>query len=282
MKKTAVLFFLIFFCLGAGRLWYWTSDGFRLARIEGFKGIGKERPFSAEAENALAQRYFYLGRGRQCFAFVSEDGKYVLKFPRLDRYNDRILFRLNFFNKESVDWRRRSHASRKEKLFDSFELSFDELFEETAIVAMFNAPKTGKEVEIFDRLNRSYRLPLEKTAFILQRKLPLFKDVFQKALSENNEVEINRILDSLLNLVVAIAKKGILTKDGSFLNNFGFDETRAYQIDVGSFYRLDGEEVFSTSIHASIETLRAWLLNLDPALLALIDRKLDPIYREGK
>ena len=280
MKKVAVLFLLVSFCLSVGRTWYWATDGFRLSRIEGFEGIGREREFSEEAEKALSQRYLYLARGRQCFAFLSEDGKYVLKFPRLDRYNDRILFHINPF-RDSVDWRRKSHSLRKDKLFASFEISCDDLLEETALVALFNAPKTGKKVEIVDRLGRTVKLPLEKTGFILQRKLRLFQDVFQEAMDKRDEGEVSRILDRLIDVVIQIAKKGIISKDGSFLKNFGFDENRAYQIDVGSFYRMENlsdEEVFSLAMHASLETLRVWLLELNPSLLELIDQKLRPVY----
>ena len=278
MKKIISLILLITFCLGVGRFWYWATDGFRLSRIEGFSkfGIGSEREFSREAEAALSQRYYYLGRGRQCFAFQSEDGHYVLKFPRLDRYNERLWFRLPLAD-SYLTRRIENHTSRKEKLFSSFEISFEELRTETALLAMFNSPKNGRKIEIVDRLGRIVKLPLEKTGFILQRKLPLFRDVFQKA-------EVESLLDQLLEVVVQIAEKGILTKDGSFLKNFGFDGTRAYQIDVGSFYRrtdLTSSQLYEASIHSNIETLRVWLLQLDPSYLTLIDRKLVPIYERG-
>lgn len=283
MKKIFSLFLLVVFCLVASRAWYWATDGFRLSRIEGFERTGKERAFSKEAELALSQRYFYLGRGRQCFAFQSEDGQYVIKFPRLDRYRNRLLFRVCPFDvfKAPINQRLESHASRKEKLFASFEISCDELQEDTAIVAMFNSPKNGKKLEIIDRLGRVFWLPLEKTGFILQRKLRLFRDVFQEALAKKDRAEIDQILERFLEVVTRVADKGILSKDGSFLNNFGFDETRCFQIDVGSFYRakeLSRNEAFVASIHASVETLRVWLLHRDPALLECIDQKLDLLY----
>ena len=284
MKKLLAFFFLVLFCLVLGRGWYWATDGFRVSRIQGFDGtIGRERPFSEEAEKALSQRYNYLGRGRQCFAFESEDGKYVIKLPRLDRYRKRILFEACPFGlfKAAIDRRMNSNSERKRKLFESFELSADELREETAIVGMYIAPGSGKQIEIVDRLNRSYQLPLEKTGFILQRKLRLFKDLFHDAISKKDMGEINWILDRLLEVVVRVADKGILSKDGSFLKNFGFDETSCFEIDVGSFYRAQdekGKKAFVASIHASVETLRVWLLDLDPALLELIDQKLDLIY----
>jgi hypothetical protein len=285
MKKIAPLFLLTLFCLAAGRTWYWATDGFRLARIKSFNGFEKEREFSKEAEQALAQRYFYLGRGRQCFAFQSADGKYVVKFPRTDRYKSRLWLDCFFldFLKVGADRTRNNIVTRKKKLFKSFEISYDELREDTALVALFNASKQERQIEIVDRLGRVFRLPLASTEFILQRKMRLFKDVFQDALAKKNEQEIEKILDQLLEVVVRIANKGILSKDGSFLNNFGFDGTRAYQIDIGSFYRneeLSAEEAFVRSIHASVEKLRIWLLHLNPSLLTLIDRKLHLIYEK--
>jgi hypothetical protein len=286
MKKILPLLFLVLFCLATGRLWYWATDGFRLSRIEGYEGIGREREFSEEADMALSQRYFYLGRGRQCFAFQSEDGMYVIKFARMDRYKDCLWFCLEVFNffKQYIGLKRESRSSRKEMLFDSFEISYDELKDDTAMVAMSPPPKNSKEIEIVDRLGRVFPISLEKTGFILQHKLALFQDVFQDALAKKDMVEAGRILDQLLELIERVAEKGILSKDGSFLKNFGFDGSRAYQIDIGSFYRaknLSSKDAFTASIHASVETLRVWLLRIDPALLELIDRKLEPIYERG-
>ena len=268
MRKFFFLFLLSVFCVGVGRLWYWTTDGFRLSRIEGFDEPLPNKDLSEEAKTALSQSYSYLGRGRQCFAFQSEDGKYVIKFIRTDRYRDRFF---PYFNQR----RKESRVTRKERLLSSLEISFEELREDTAIIAMSGVSERDHEVKIIDRLGRPFLLPLEKAQFILQRKVRLFKDVFQEALLKKDRAEMAKILDQMLEVVVRIARKGIISKDGAFLKNFGFDQTRAYQIDIGSFYR---KASFNTAIHASVENLRIWLSHLDPALLELLDQKLGLIY----
>lgn len=252
IKAFFVFSLLIIFCVLVGKGWYWATDGFRVDRIETEEPWGHERPLSEEAESALRQRFYYLGRGRQCFAFVSEDGQYVLKFPRMDRYKNR------------------ENGERKKKAyFKSLEIAYDELKEESALIGMFNCSKKRIKIELVDRIGRIVHLPLEKTKFILQRKMKLFKDVFRE---DNAEW----IVDCLLKLIVKISRMDILSKDGGFMENFAFDDKRAYQIDVGSYYRKEG--AFNKAIHASIENLRVFLRDTDPELLTMIDNKLACIY----
>ena len=55
---------------------------------------------------------------------------------------------------------------------------------------------------------------------------------------------------------------------------------QSFTIPIAKPEELSPDDAFVQSIHASVEKLRVWLLNLDPSLLALIDRKLHPIYEK--
>src|SRR5207253_11328582 len=83
---------LTFFLLGSALyflpdVWKMMTDGFSVARItsELPQGISWDTlPVSASEESALHcavdQPYRYLGSGGQCFAFISQDNRYVIKF----------------------------------------------------------------------------------------------------------------------------------------------------------------------------------------------------------
>src|SRR3990172_8014289 len=86
-KKFSLFLLLVSVVLMIGKGWHWAKDGFHILRVRNAPfGIGEDPPINAADLAALQQPYFYIGRGHQCYAFSSEDGKYVLKLPRLDRY----------------------------------------------------------------------------------------------------------------------------------------------------------------------------------------------------
>lgn len=281
MKKFALLTLLILFCAAVGQGWYLIRDGFQVSRVLGWDDQ-VESPWSEEAEGALAQRYYTLGRGRQCYAFVSEDGKYVIKIPRYDRYRVPLWLRSLPFN--AYRERRRSEgADLKKRLLESFRISAEDLKEETGTVGIHFRRALGKSITIVDQLGRSFDLPLHKIGFVLQYKKELFRDVFQAALSKQGKEGISKVLDDLIVLIADRGRKGVLCKDGSFLRNFGFDEKGAYQIDVGSFYRmpaLSEDQAYELSVRNSLAPIREWIGQIDPSYLAMLDQKIMVLFNE--
>src|SRR3989304_2311781 len=88
---------LIFFCLKVilfilafmkiSEFCEYKTDKFRLSRIFSnlkFNPKWETAPLSlekkAKIKQILSQKFTYLASGGQCFAFVSEDGNYILKF----------------------------------------------------------------------------------------------------------------------------------------------------------------------------------------------------------
>src|SRR5690554_3870630 len=85
MKKLTVILVLLLISAGVGKGLYSVKDGFSSRRIQSLPYLADEN-WDEETQEALKQTFHYIGRGRQCFAFASSDGKYVLKLPRTDIY----------------------------------------------------------------------------------------------------------------------------------------------------------------------------------------------------
>ncbi|MES2273513.1 MAG: hypothetical protein V4487_04925, partial [Chlamydiota bacterium] len=71
--------------------------------------------------------------------------------------------------------------------------------------------------------------------------------------------------------------KGILNKDASFIDNYGFDGQKAFFIDVGSFYRLQGIEgatAVEKSLHDTMCPVKEWLAKIDPQMLQLFEQQI--------
>ena len=281
MRKIPFLLLLIGLCLTVGKIWYWRTDGFNVSRLQGWTQELQGTWWDDEAETALQQDFHYLGRGRQAFAFASEDGRYVIKFPRGDIC--KIPFWLRSLPLES---RRKSQISRKaireNWVLQSARLAMEELKDATAMIAMNLSPHTppflkAKTVQIIDKAGRSYQIPLSRSYFILQRKKVLFKDVIQQTALKEGIQGVEKVLDALFAVIVERTKKGILNRDGSFLRNYGYDETRAYQTDVGSFYQVEvgsAKELYFQSMELSVKPIRRWMEARHPEWLALLDQKL--------
>lgn len=253
------------------------KDGFSTRRIQSLDGWVKE-DLSDEAKGALKQSFRYVGRGRQCFAFASEDGKYILKFPRTDIYKTpfwaQVLPVAPY--RQTLEAR---HKAREDFILESFRLSYNELKNQTALLAIHLGKSHCKDkLTVYDKMGSKYLLSLGSTSFVLQYKQPILMQQFQQAMTRGELQEAKKILDSLLIVVVERARKGILNRDRSFLRNYGFDGEKAYQIDVGSFFKnpaLTPEASYQKSVRDSIDPVQEWLSLNSPEMLEYINEKLE-------
>lgn len=278
MRKIFCILVLIGFCLAVGKAWYWRTNGFNPSRMYGWTQELKGVWWNEEAEKILSQEFHYLGRGRQAFAFESADGRYVLKFPRGDIC--KLPFWLRALPLEKKRKRQLKRKAYRERcVLDSVFLAMEELKDSTAMIAMnfsYSKALRGKTAYIKDQAGRAFQIPLDTTYFILQEKKKLFKDVIQEAALKEGTAGVEKVLDALFAVIRERTEKGILNRDGSFLRNYGYDETRAYQTDVGSFYQVDNSvkaEVYYRSMELSVKPIRRWMRQNHPEWLEMLDQK---------
>lgn len=269
--------FLILLSIGAGKGLYILKDGFSPRRIQSLEYAAEEN-WGEEAAAALKKTYHYIGRGRQCFAFASDDEKYVLKFPRTDIYKTpfwaRVLPVKSY--RENLE---KSHREREAFLLNSFKISFEELKNQTALLAVHigKSRSNGLMLHLVDAAGCKHHLPLSTTSFVLQYKRPILMKAFSDALEKKDQKEAQKILDALLTVIAERARKGILNRDRSFLRNYGFDGENAYQIDIGSFFRsplLEKDTAFQKSVRDSIDPVQEWLSLHSPEMLEYLNLQL--------
>jgi hypothetical protein len=284
LRKIAILLCLVALCCGIGKGIHLARIGFSLRRIAAPVQT-KLVIWNSEADLALDQPFRYLGRGRQCFAFSSLDGKYVLKFPRTDIYQIPLWMRtlpvpLTF--RESY---RAEKLAREKFVLTSMKIAYEDLKEDTGIMGLHfgKTPDLGKSITLIDALGYPYHLPAHSATFILQTKQPILMKAFLEALHSGDLTLGKQILDAFIDVVVARGSKGIWNKDESFLRNYGFDGKKGYQIDIGSFYRkADGP----ASIRDTMHPVRTWLAKTDSEMLSYFDsaleKRMDSIFQSGQ
>lgn len=281
MKKLFIIILLLGFSALIGDGLYRIKDGFSGRRIQSLPYPVSE-DWGQEASEALKQTFTYIGRGRQCFAFASEDGKYVLKFPRTDIYKTPIWAQVlpahQYRKQLELD-----HKKRENFVLDSIRISFNELKDQTALLATHIGQSHSHEwLTVIDAAGCKHKLPLATTSFVLQYKQPILMKAFSEAMAKGDREEATKILDSMLAAIAERASKGILNRDRSFLRNYGYDGTRAYQIDVGSFYRMEDlslEQSKEKSIRDSFDPIHEWLAKNHPDLVPHLTAKLDELLR---
>jgi hypothetical protein len=285
MKKIGVLLLLFFFVATIGKGWHLAKDGFHIWRVRtGLPEQGIEQPISPEIGAILQQPFYYIGRGHQCYAFASIDQRYVLKLPRLDRYD--IPFWLKVCQFSFLDsYRQKLRADLSHRfhfITTSFQIAQNELQEQTAILYLhlYRTSNLHIHTTVTDQVGRTYRLDLDKTPFILQEKIPLMIPQFKNALKRGDQEQAKEILEALLQVIKIRAKKGIFNKDPSFVRNFGLLGEKGVQIDIGSFYYksdVDEKEAFEKSFRETTKHVHLWLANFDPQIQQWFDKRTEEI-----
>jgi hypothetical protein len=214
------------------------TDGFSVGRIQ-----FQDDPIVAieeEVPEALNQPFHYLDCGNQCFAFISQDQQYVLKFFKYVHHTPpawitqiTLLNRLKpLRNKriEKVAWKRKRD-------FQAYALAFDQFREESGLLALHLQPTQTKypTIFLFDKLNIRHSLDLNTTPFILQKKATPVYTQFTRWLQSHQIDEVKAGVKQLIDLCAKRISKNIHDDDVHFYSNFGFVSETAIQVDPGHF-----------------------------------------------
>lgn len=229
-------------------------------------------PMNAEIKAILKQKFTYLARGMHAFAFLSEDGRYVLKFHRYPSHM-RIFSWLNHPFSKSSEKRRKVRAHDLEKWqyhLRSYQNSFSNLKEETGILyAGARIPGT-ETVTLVDKEGGVYQVFLGQTTFILQHRA----DLIYPSLDHENEEMQQKIISAIIELMVTCCKKGFVDEDPILRKNYGLlrrgDQIRAIHIDVGDMVHVESAkspEVYIPYVKEMTASLRKRIERDYPHLL---------------
>jgi hypothetical protein len=276
LLRIIAIFALTFFL---GETLYFLRKGFSPRRVQHLP-TQQNAFLDEETKKILDQPFYFLGKGRQSFAFASKDGKHVLKLPRTYIFKTPFWVRAFPFLSSYRKRLENGKEKRLQFLFDSIKIAQEDLQEETGVIAIHlgESEPTNQTITLVDSLNITHRLPLDSTIFILQHKQPLWTSFFLAAKQKNNKQEKQKIVTAFVDILIEKAKKGIANKDESFLRNYGFDGEKIYHIDIGDFYKLNKrypDPVFQKTIRDSLSPVRSWLSKTDPEMVSFLDERIN-------
>ncbi|MBS0651907.1 MAG: hypothetical protein JSR39_00085 [Verrucomicrobia bacterium] len=312
LKKVGIFAFCVGGYLGLEQLIEMQTKGFCLQKI-----IADDLPYQPQWETAplsteqmeevdqvLDQPFRLIGSGSECFAFMSEDGQSVIKFFKLGfarpiYYNKGLLSEDHrayagtlsnhpLIQKKGAGWldicRQRVFGIREFRLtrtFSSCKLAYDKLKEETGVFYLHLNPTDSfhRDLTLIDKNGIAYRVPIDSSKFLLQRRAEPLEKHFAKLIREKRYEDAKQSIDSLFSLIMSRCKKGFYDRD--FINrNLGYMGNQAIEIDLGSFIpdpNMANPLVYKKELFFATLELRDWLEKKAPELLPYFDERL---YKE--
>lgn len=188
-----------------------------------------EIPFTEEDQKILAQvfkqPFTYLATGVQTFAFVSQDGKYVIKF----------------FKSAPLDNTEKS-LKRRNKLIEAlsaYHMAYEEIPQDTGLLFIHLNPTHNlkKTVMVSDRSGKKHLIDLDKTPFVVQEKADLIFDHLRKLALRGDAKGLKKSVTAVLDLVERRIQKGFTDDDRAVTHNYGFVDGRPIHFDIGRMHK---------------------------------------------
>ncbi len=300
MRIRKLYIFLAIVALGYGAYLFhrWKdskTEGFYIERIAPIFpddpkwDIEPTRAQVAAANLVLKQPYNYLGHGFQCYAFVSQDGKYVLKFIRQQRLQPPFLYQWMpnvLFFKSIKEQKALEGQKRANYLFRSLKVAFEDVPEETGLLLVhLNKTKNSYPVvTIYDKAGEKFEVSLDSHEFVLQKKALPIKATITELMQEGRKDEAQARISQIFTLLATCAKKGIADMDTQLIrkNNLGFLPDRAIYIDTGKITRKESmktRERFEKDLER-LKPLHEWLKEHYPELATYFEEAQKSILQE--
>lgn len=259
------------------------TDGFSLSQIVGqLQPPQRSGSLPPNVNTILHQPFFYLGKGAQAYAFVSQDGQFVLKFLRQSRgshFLEPIRFLLPPPLKERLDQTIAKRRTKFQKGLASYTIGATLLAQETGTLYFQLAPSRSREsqVVLVDKLGIRHWVPLDHTSFALQKKAEPIYSTLEKWVEQGEIEKAKQGLSHLVALLKTRIELGIDDKNPDLATNFGFIDTDAIQFDMGRFSIRKEEGSVRDELIRITDSLLDWLDAVAPDLANHLQDEIEGI-----
>lgn len=293
IKKNVIRFVLCLVCIaaiyGVGRLYYRLTDGFLESNIayEVPLDLRKStKPLSEPAREQigaiLSQPFHYLGKGCQSYVFGSQDGKYVIKFFKYQRFKPQAWLDYFAFIPLVDSYRLEKIAKKRRKLdgaFLSWKMAFEELQPETGVIYV-HLDKSGQwqeKLTAYDKLGFKHEIDLNQLEFMVQKRAKMLCAELMHFKHENNFAGAKDLIDRLLALLHSEYLRGYADNDHALMQNTGVYDSMPIHIDVGQFVKsplASDPKVYHQELFNKMWKFRLWLQKQYPELAAYTQERL--------
>lgn len=225
----------------------------------------------------LSQKFTYLARGSQAFAFVSEDNQYVLKLFKQHKWHPGhilgyIPLPFNPYYKKYL-----ARQGKQQAVLSSCKAALLHVKEDTGVLyAHLNpTPLRVAKVNLIDKHGKSWVLDLGKSCFLVQKKADLFYPHIQSLMAKDDVEGAKYAITSILKLLDRFIDLGVFENNAILRKNFGFINNEAMQFDIGKFKFDPSRKPDKSEIRVISKNFHKWIGKNYPELLFHFDEKLD-------
>lgn len=242
MMKRWLLFFLLLLALFAIRV-EWPESYSEELIAHDFQG-GFASSNLPDLEEIMSRPFYFLGKGLQSIAFVSEDGRTVIKFflNKHPCFQKKVGF---FFS------RKKKEPINVLKALKNYDVAFQELREETGLIGVHLVATQTQlpRCAIRDWRGKEHRIDLNRASFVLQHKCLMLDDACKTGSAE-------KILAALSALLEKRARKGFTDIKRRFnVQNYGLLGANGVMIDPGN---LEYVEELKANPKAEVDRILKW------------------------
>jgi hypothetical protein len=233
----------------------------------------------------VQQKFHYLAKGCHTYAFLSEDGQYVLKFHRYASHMRQFPWLNHPLSYQLCSRRKKIREHNLQKLHEnmqSYKESYQNLKEETGLIFLHINRTTHlrRTVTIVDATQAEYSIPLDAVTFQLQHRAHLIFETLDTLLLEENIGEAKQVISNIIRLIVSCSQKGYVNEDPVLRKNYGLLKDRAIHIDVGDLVKNDAatsRENYIRIVQEVTRRLRERLELKSPELLRHYQQEIDSL-----
>lgn len=295
LKKWIFSVFVGLALFGLIRLYYRLTDDFRLSNISHtlpFEAPWKTLSTTSEEQESLrqifSQKFVYLGKGAQCYAFASEDGQYVLKFFKFKHLKPNLFVE----NLPSIsligEYKNKCIERKKRKLygvFNGYDLAFRESPETSALIYLHLNPTDHLHLNasLIDKMGFEKSVRLDDVVFLLQKKGETLRTRLTNLLDESRVDEAKMAFASILEMYISEYSKGIYDHDHGVLHNTGFVGSRPFHLDVGKLnkdIRMQNPEFYKKDLEHVVWKMDFWVKQSYPGYYPEISDFLSQQYEK--
>ncbi len=252
-----------------------------------FNPAWETAPVTPDLDPIFSQKFHYLGCGGQSFAFVSDDGQYVIKFFKFRLFRQPYHFFLTRPLPISLELSRVRKLHRAlfklRRDFTSYKIAFEELLEESGLIYLHlnKGSDLQRNIHIVDKIGIEHAIDLDGIEFALQKRAAPILPRIDEQMAKGDLDAARKSLSAILETLVHRCQKGVFDEDPRLYNNLGFIGGKAIFIDIGRFVRDPSRKAPAVYLadlkRITDKSLRGWLQDKHPALVSILDNELSKL-----
>lgn len=281
--------------VGAMRFYYYATDDVRVSNMTyqlPFKAPWEVPELTPEAHqqltHVLSQKFYYIGKGAQSYAFASEDQQYVLKFFKFKHLKPNFLIDLIPSIPPFKTYKNQVIERKKRKLlsvFNGYDLAYRKNRHESQLLYVHLIPTQTlhQHVTIIDKIGQEKVIDLDAVVFLIQRKGDTLRTRLTQLLEQGQVSEAEKALTNIVKMYVSEYQKGLYDRDHGVMFNTGFVGDQPFHLDVGKFSQdesMRDVQVYKKDLEHVVWKISQWINRYFPQYAAVLTPFLELQYQQ--